>query len=99
MGRLVYRNRRTCILDKRRFGAYDSPIERRTTMTQALFSEPRFTDDDAARAHLEALRWPSGPVCPHCGATERNSRLNGPAHRPGVIFCGDCPPQFPVAVG
>ncbi len=32
-----------------------------------IFSAPRFHDDTAARAYLEALRWPKGPVCPHCG--------------------------------
>lgn len=31
------------------------------------FTEKRFTDDNAARAYLESLRWPDGPVCPHCG--------------------------------
>lgn len=31
------------------------------------FTEARFTIDDAARAYLEGLRWPDGPVCPHCG--------------------------------
>jgi transposase-like protein len=31
------------------------------------FSAPRFHDDTAARAYLEALRWPHGPICPHCG--------------------------------
>ena len=31
------------------------------------FSSPRFTNDDAARAYLETLRWPEGPICPHCG--------------------------------
>jgi len=31
------------------------------------FSAPRYTNDDAARAYLETLRWPEGPVCPHCG--------------------------------
>ncbi|HKY83149.1 MAG TPA: transposase, partial [Sphingobium sp.] len=29
---------------------------------------PRFTDEDKAREHLEALRWPEGPFCPHCGS-------------------------------
>jgi transposase-like protein len=68
-------------------------------MSQALFSLPRFTNDDAAREHLEALRWPNGAVCPHCGGTERNSRLQGKAHRPGLWFCGDCRSQFTVTVG
>jgi transposase-like protein len=31
------------------------------------FTEPRFNDDDAARAYLESLRWREGPICPHCG--------------------------------
>ncbi len=31
------------------------------------FTERRFNDDDAARVYLESLRWPDGPVCPHCG--------------------------------
>jgi transposase-like protein len=58
-----------------------------------------FTDDDAAREHLESIRWPNGPECPHCGGTERNSRLAGQAHRPGLLFCGDCRKQFSVTVG
>lgn len=68
-------------------------------MSTALFAQPRFTNDDAARAHLEALRWPNGAICPHCGGTERNVRLQGAATRPGVWFCGDCRSQFTVTVG
>jgi transposase-like protein len=68
-------------------------------MSQALFTQPRFTDDVAAREHLEALRWPKGAVCPHCGGTERNARLQGDSHRPGLWFCGDCRTQFTVTVG
>ena len=68
-------------------------------MTEALHTLPRFNDEDAAREHLESVRWPHGPVCPHCGGTERNSRLNGTAHRPGLLFCGDCRSQFSVTVG
>ena len=29
---------------------------------------PRFIDPVAARKHLEALRWPDGAECPHCGS-------------------------------
>ncbi len=68
-------------------------------MAKASHAEPRFTDDDAAREHLEALRWPRGPVCPHCGGTRRNVRLQGASHRPGLLFCGDCRSQFTVTVG
>lgn len=68
-------------------------------MATATHTEARFNDDDAAREHLESIRWPNGPVCPHCGGTERNSRLNGTSHRAGLIFCGDCREQFTVTVG
>src|SRR5258708_5513136 len=69
------------------------------TMAEALFTAPRFTNEEAARKHLEAIRWPSGPVCPHCGGTERQSRLNGKAHRSGLIFCRECREQYTVTVG
>jgi transposase-like protein len=68
-------------------------------MSAAIHTLARYTNEDAAREHLESIRWPSGPVCPHCGGTDRNSRLNGKAHRAGVIFCGDCRQQFTVTVG
>ena len=68
-------------------------------MTAALFTEPRFNDDTAAREHLEALRWPNGAVCPHCGGADRQSALEGKAHRAGVYFCGHCRSQYTVTVG
>jgi len=68
-------------------------------MSNAVHTEPRFNDEDAARAYLESIYWPNGPVCPHCGGTERNSRLNGASHRPGLLACGDCRSQFTVTVG
>ena len=68
-------------------------------MSTAVHTIPRFTNDDAAREHLEAIRWPNGPICPHCGGTERNSRLNGDSHRAGLLFCGDCRIQFTVTIG
>lgn len=60
-----------------------------------------FHDDDAARAHLEAQRWPNGPECPHCGEHHANNitRLDGLAHRPGLYQCNSCRKQFSVTVG
>ena len=55
------------------------------------FDEARF-HGDAARAHLESLRWPSGPVCPHCGASGHivritsQSKEKGKGARPGLFF-------------
>lgn len=68
-------------------------------MADAILNAPRFKDDDAARQHLESIRWLDGPVCPHCGAFGRISKLEGKGHRPGLYFCGDCREQFTVTVG
>ncbi len=57
----------------------------------------RFTDPDAARAHLEALQWPEGPICPHCAEVNRASQIKG--GRPGLWFCNACRKQFSVTVG
>jgi len=59
---------------------------------------PHFQDADKAREYLEALRWPEGPICPHCGCIGRASRLEGKSHRKGLLFCGDCRKQFSVTV-
>jgi len=60
---------------------------------------PQFQDADKAREYLEALRWPNGPVCPHCGVVGDHYKLNGKAHRPGLMKCKDCRKQFSVIVG
>jgi transposase-like protein len=60
---------------------------------------PHFHDNDKARQHLEAIRWPNGPVCPHCGSMEKSYELKGRAHRPGLWKCSDCREQFSVTVG
>lgn len=60
------------------------------------------TDEEAARAFLEGIRWPQGPVCPHCGGADRQSRLEAnPAKkiRPGLLFCNHCRNQYTVTVG
>jgi transposase-like protein len=55
-------------------------------------------DDDQARAYFETLRWPNGPACVHCGSVNV-LRLQGQAHRPGLLECRDCRKQFSVTVG
>src|SRR3989441_10466314 len=65
----------------------------------AAHTEARFHNEAAARTYLEGVRWPNGAICPHCGGVERNSRLQGKAHRPGLWTCGDCRTQFSVTVG
>lgn len=53
---------------------------------------------DAARAHLEALLWPTGPVCPRCKGQEA-TKLEGKSTRPGVYKCRPCRKPFTVTVG
>ncbi len=64
----------------------------------SALNAPYFQDDDKAREYLEAIRWPDGPVCPHCGSVKFYT-LNGKAHRPGLYKCADCRGQFSVTVG
>ena len=57
-----------------------------------------FTDPNKAREHLEAIRWPDGPYCPHCGGMNAR-QLKGKSHRPGLYQCNDCRKQYSVTVG
>jgi len=68
---------------------------------EASFDDPIFTDPEAAREALEAIRWPTGPVCVHCGAMEHVVRVEGQkkSHRAGLLYCNDCKGQFTVTVG
>ncbi|MGC2222532.1 MAG: IS1595 family transposase [Methylocella sp.] len=54
-------------------------------------------DEAKAVEMVERLRWPSGPVCPHCGATDRIYDLR--KTRLGLRKCGHCRKQFTVRVG
>ena len=62
---------------------------------------PEFTDETAAREALEAARWPNGPICPHCGAIDRQARVEGEkkSHRPGMVYCNHCKATYTVTVG
>jgi transposase-like protein len=74
--------------------------------------DPRFQDEDKAREFIEALRWPDGAVCPHCGALDHVYKLtskrttdyqdkSGKWRKPrkGLWKCGGCRKQFTVTVG
>ena len=65
----------------------------------ANLTDPIFTNEDAARAHFEALRWPNGPVCPHCGLVDDAVQLKGKSTRPGVYKCRACKKPFTATVG
>src|SRR6202051_1234399 len=42
-------------------------------------TDPIFTDEDKAREHLESIRWPDGPYCPHCGEASPQCGQYGPS--------------------
>ncbi|MBN9086013.1 MAG: IS1595 family transposase [Reyranella sp.] len=65
----------------------------------ADLAAPQFTDENAAREALEAIRWPGGPVCPFCGVVGNITRLQGKSARPGQLQCNDCRRSFTVTVG
>jgi transposase-like protein len=65
-----------------------------------------YGEETKARELLESLRWPNGPVSPHCknSGDKRISKLQAQSARPrgvrrGVYFCGACRRQFTVTVG
>jgi len=69
-------------------------------MEKAILNQPHFKDEPKARLWLEAIRWPIGPVCPHCGSVSKDHyKLEGEAHRDGLYKCKDCREQFTVTVG
>jgi transposase-like protein len=63
-------------------------------------NEPWFNNPEAAREHLEAIRWPNGPVCPHCGSLNVR-KVTGTKHRPGLYACREkeCGGHFTATVG
>jgi transposase-like protein len=53
--------------------------------------------EEQARDTFERIRWPYGPVCPHCGSVEA-TKLEGKAHRAGLYKCKGCAEQFTATV-
>jgi transposase-like protein len=68
----------------------------------SLADTPHFQDAEKAREFLEKLRWPNGPVCPHCQCATAYKLTAKPGSkkpvRPGVWKCKDCEQQFTVTV-
>ena len=59
---------------------------------------PYFQNDEAARALIESIRWPSGPACSHCGVIGHSYAVSG---RPGLFRCAEpkCRMDFTVTTG
>jgi transposase-like protein len=67
----------------------------------AAIQNPAYSNEDAAREALEAVRWPDGPYCPHCGNLDQDkiAKAQGKSVRPGLYYCAACNDQFTVTVG
>ena len=67
-----------------------------------------FSDENEAYLFLEKMRWPNGPICPHCRGTkayflqprtpDRYTRT-GHATQRRVYKCAGCRKQFSVLIG
>jgi transposase-like protein len=73
-------------------------VKENAAMKSALSAE-HLQNEDAAFAYVEARLWPAGPVCHHCGETNRIGKLGGKATRPGLYKCYACRKQFTVRMG
>lgn len=59
------------------------------------FTEPHFQTESAARAFIEALRWPDERVCGKCGAVGESTATK----REGRYRCNACRKDFTVTTG
>jgi len=62
-------------------------------------TNPIFSNEEAARKHFEALRWPNGRICPHCGVIDNSVELKGESTRSGLYKCRACDLQFSAMIG
>ncbi len=76
----------------------------------SIFSAPYMHDEAKAFAHVEAMLWPDGPVCAHCGVIGEAYELRGVHTKPskkhpegkvrhGLKKCKACGKQFTVRIG
>jgi len=70
-----------------------------------MLDRPYFRTEKAAFAHLEAIVWANGRVCPHCGVVDNSGRLKGVKGKNGEVRVGlwkcyakECRKQFTVTV-
>ena len=67
----------------------------------SILKGEQFQNEEAAFAYVEALLWPNGPVCPHCGNADskRIKKLEGKTTRIGLRKCYECKGQFTIRQG
>jgi transposase-like protein len=68
-------------------------------MSKSILDAKALHDEASAYAWIEARLWPNGPVCPHCKADDRISKMKGKSTRMGTYKCYHCRKPFTVKVG
>lgn len=61
-------------------------------------TNPIFTNEAAAVAHMEADRWANGVSCPLCGVVDEAKKMGGKTQA-GMFLCGACRGKFTVRTG
>src|SRR5579871_7047671 len=67
----------------------------------------QYNTEEKARQFFESMRWPNGPICPHCGVCNEAHRIPQTTkrkgakgrNRPGLWYCRACQDQFSVTEG
>jgi transposase-like protein len=64
----------------------------------------RFATEEDAISYFETIRWPKGPVCPHCSNNDKSKIYKRTANaeskvRVGLWECGACGKQFRATIG
>jgi len=67
-------------------------------MPKSVLDEPRFRNEQAAYAYVEAIVWANGRVCPHCGVVDKSGALKGKSTRIGTYKCYACRKPFTVKI-
>jgi len=68
-------------------------------MPKSVLDEARFRNEQAAYAYVEAIVWPNGRFCPHCGVEGKSAALQGKSTRIGTYKCYACRKPFTVKIG
>lgn len=55
----------------------------------------QFPNETSCRKFVEAIRWPTGRICPHCGH-DKSWVIRAAANRPKRYECSHCSLQFTV---
>src|ERR1700687_4127976 len=63
-----------------------------------ILNEISKLSEDQAREKFEQIRWPDGPICPHCDSA-KVAKVKGEAGRDGLYRCHICQGQFTATVG